>query len=96
MPIDGPKGFVKDDRLERPHMMLDMGDGTTVAIVPPAMMAIVLNAKVAGEVFPMILVGVSVRELTFKCGCGKDDCNRIYKYRAEKQGRHSFTQQQAV
>lgn len=80
-----------------PHLgILTDESGEATAIPPGALMYIIENPAKPDGVIPLILMKVSRKRLTFKCGCNKPDCTRMVKFEGKWTGFHPSSEDQHV
>lgn len=73
-----------------PHLALVTNiSGAAVAIPPGALMYLIEDAGNINKIFPLVLAeGLDHKHIRFKCGCGKEGCNRTVVFKATWKGYH--------
>lgn len=69
------------------HIAILMDDkGSGFAFMPGNILFIVDKEHQAKV--PLVLMKVSMKEMTFRCGCGRHGCTAVYTFRASRNGYH--------
>ena len=72
-----------------PHLgILTDESGDVTAIPPGAILYLIENPAKYDGVIPLVLLKVSRKRLTMRCGCGKKGCSRQVKFEAKWTGTH--------